>query len=192
MSAVDANPRRQLMWACPRRRLHAVAALPSYMHNRTRACESGVVRGRQAHGGRSRLHRSFSSRLETTSQAMHSGLSRHAIDRNAMPTTFQIISIRVSASQISESMCSERFLMREGLTVQIPSSSEASEEARKASRWRSNRCRSTGKHRHRQNAYAALGCRIVLAMHSGKLGKDGRSGGAILQCVRLRPCDRCC
>lgn len=131
MSAVDANPRRQLMWACPRRRLHAVAALPSYMHNRTRACESGVVRGRQAHGGRSRLHRSFSSRLETTSQAMHSGLSRHAIDRNAMPTTFQIISIRVSASQISESMCSERFLMREGLTVQITSSSQASEAARK-------------------------------------------------------------
>jgi len=61
----------------------------------------------------------------------------------------------------------------------------------KASRWRSNRW-STGKHHHRQNAYAALGCRIALAVHSGRLGKDGKRGGAILRCVPFNPCDRCC
>ena len=90
-------------------------------------------------------------------------------------------------SNFLEPMGLERFLMREGLTgssttISIAPSSGGSPEAH---RWRSNRCRSTGKHHPRQNAYAALDCQIALAVHSGRPGKDGRNGGAFLRCVSM-------
>ena len=79
-------------------------------------------------------------------------------------------------------MCLKRFLMREGLTGSVPISVASLRGSPKADRWRSNR-RSTGKHHHRQTAYAALGCRIAFAVHSGRLNENGRNGGALLRCV---------